>query len=424
MTGRIQAKRRWGFRTRLTALIAAVFVTGGAVLLGVQYLLVRGLFDSAIGGIAGCLEAGITVVTGDDVSDAECQAIVAVSGAVDGAVVTAGDDGQAIITVGDAGQAILIEQTTMLSREVLSGLLLWSVVVLLGFTAIAVVVASWLSRRSFARIGRITATTQRITRDDLHQRLDLPGPADEIKELGDTIDTMLDRLETAFTQQARFITNASHELRTPLTTTRTALEIPLAQGQVPEALEPPVRRALDANQRSEDLIAALLRLARTTAAGADVPGPPVELRSIAERSIAERQDEIRRLRLTVAADLAAASAAGVDPVLADLAVGNLLDNAIRHNDPGGTLGIATGGSDGRAWVEITNSGGLLTEEEAARLIEPFNRGAGTRTAAGGRSLGLGLTLVHNIATTSEAILTLVPVPSGGLAARIEWLAGP
>src|SRR5690625_7255417 len=83
----------------------------------------------------------------------------------------------------------------MLSQEVLSGLLLWSIVTLLGFTLVAVVAASWLSRRSFARIGQITTTTKRITRDDLHQRLDLPGPADEIKELGDTIDTMLDGLQ-------------------------------------------------------------------------------------------------------------------------------------------------------------------------------------------------------------------------------------
>src|SRR5699024_6346004 len=119
-----------------------------------------------------------------------------------------------------------------LSQEVLSGLLLWSVVILLAFTAVAVVLAVWLSRRSFVRIGQITATTQRITRDDLHQRLALSGPADEIKELADTIDTMLDRLEASFIQQERFITNASHELRTPLTTTRTALEIPLTQGQV------------------------------------------------------------------------------------------------------------------------------------------------------------------------------------------------
>ena len=103
---------------------------------------------------------------------------------------------------------------------------------------------------------------QEVSTTDLHRRLDLPGPRDEIKELADTIDAMLDRLESAFAAQDRFVANASHELRTPLTTSRTALEIPLAQGRVPVDLQPAVRTALRAGEHSDRLIASLLTLSR------------------------------------------------------------------------------------------------------------------------------------------------------------------
>lgn len=407
------ARRRWGFRTRLTALIAAVFVTGGVVLLGVQYLLVQGLFDNAIGSITGCVdEHSVVVVTVDDIDEAECQAIIEASGAVDGTTITMGDD----------GYGVLIEQTTMLSREVLSGLLLWSIVTLLVFTGVAVAAASWLSRRSFARIGQITDTTKRITRNDLHQRLGLPGPADEIKELGDTIDTMLDGLEASFMQQERFITNASHELRTPLTTTRAALEIPLTQGHVPEHLEPAIRRALDANQRSEHLIAALLQLARATTAGpaAGDALSQTELVPIIEQSLAERRNDIDGLRLTVTTEVTTATALVADDTLLALAIDNLIDNAIRHNTRRGALHISTGQTDGKPWLEITNSGAVFGEEDAARLTEPFNRGPRTRTTSDGRSLGLGLTLVQSILDSLGATLTLGPGPDGGLVVRVGF----
>ncbi|MDR2565588.1 MAG: HAMP domain-containing protein [Bifidobacteriaceae bacterium] len=400
-------KRRWGFRARLTALTAAVFVTGGVALLSVQYLLVQGLFDTAIDEVVGCVsidETGTTVITGNDIDTDQCQAIIESTGAAE---TQAG--------VGDA--SIVLEQTTRLSQEVLSGLLLWSVVTLLVFTLVAVIAASWLSRRSFARIGQITDTTKRITRNDLHQRLDLPGPADEIKELGDTIDTMLDGLEASFTQQERFITNASHELRTPLTTTRTALEIPLEQGRVPEHLEPAIRRALDANQRSELLISALLQLARTSTI-TPAPAPkPVQLSEIIERSLTEHEADIEAADLSVTTELATASASA-DPVLLALAIDNLIDNAIRHNHHGGTLHLTTGTMAERPWAEISNSGPTMTEEEAAALIEPFNRGQSTRTSTTGRSLGLGLTLVQNITESLGGALTLTPRPDGGLTTRL------
>src|SRR5699024_4564272 len=337
-------KWRWSFRARLTALIAIVFVTGGAALLGVQYLLVQGLFDTAIERITGCVsgEGGeVAVVSGNFMDSIHCREVVE-------------DDVEAHFD--SNGANVVVEQTTMMSQEVLSGHLLWSIVTLIGFARVAVVAASWLSRRSFASIGQITTTTKRITRDDLHQRLDLPGPADEIKELGDTIDTMLNGLEASFTRQARFITNASHELRTPLTTTRTALEIPLVQGHVPPDLEPAVRRALEANQRSEQLIAALLKLAQVTRVTPAEIQEPVELSALIDQSITERQDDIASANLSVTTHLSNVTIRPADPTLLTLAIDNLIDNAIRHNQYGGTIQVTTGTAEGCAWVQVANSG--------------------------------------------------------------------
>lgn len=402
-------RRSWSFRTRLTALIAAVFVAGGTALLVVQYLLVQGLFEDAIGSITSCVDdRGVTVVAGAD-SELDCQTMSDGWGT---------DPGQA--PSADEDYAVIVEQTTLLSEDVLSGLLLWSIVTLLVFTGLAVAAASWLSRRSFARIGQITTTTQQITRNDLHQRLDLPGPADEIKELGDTIDTMLDRLQASFTQQERFITNASHELRTPLTTTRTSLEIPLEQGEIPQHLVPAVRRALEANQRSEELIAALLALARTTRAEPSTRAARrTQLTPIIDESLAQHQQDIEDRHLTVTTELGGTSAPTTDEALLTLAIENLIDNAVQHNVDRGAVHIVTGEDDAQVWIEVANDGPPLSSEEAAQLVEPFNRGPHTRTTAGGRSLGLGLTLVQNIADSIGATLTLTPGTDGGLVARLS-----
>jgi len=410
-------RRRWGFRTRLTALIAVVFIAGGTTILGVQYLLVEQLFRTAIGTIVSCI---VPTESGDAPAPGEgspCDASIEVSG-------SPGASGVSGTMSGDDGFGVFFAQSAFLSREVLSGLLFWSVIVLLVFTVVAVFAASWLSGRSFARIGRITDTTRRITRDDLHQRLDLPGPDDEIKELGDTIDTMLDRLEASFTAQERFVTNASHELRTPLTTTRTALEIPLEQGLVPEELQPAIRRALDANLRSEQLIAALLELARATHAK-DGLGGSHDLAELLRDSVHRHAAEAEKRGISVELSARPASVSGADKRILRLAIDNLVDNAIRHNVDDGSISAASGTTDGRAWVEIANTGERIAAGDAQRLIEPFDRGAGTRTAPGGtaperRGLGLGLTLVHNIAVSLGAELALEPEEGGGLRARIDF----
>lgn len=390
--------RRWGFRSRLTALIAGVFIFGGVVLLTVQYVLVQQLLASGIRTITGCAQTGTSGVDVGSLPPGSTVGVVCDSGS----------------TVDGAGVEVSIQQTSHLTDEVLSGLLLWSIVVLALFAGLAVLSAWWVSKRSLGRISRITATTREISRDGLHRRLDLLGPDDEIKELGDTIDGMLDRLDDAFERQDRFIAGASHELRTPLTTTRTLLEIPLEQGRVPAELEPAVRGALEANERSERAIAALLILARSAQAPTQTAAV-VDLTALVHASLAEHAREAERRGLSIAAPDAPALATA-DAELAGIAVGNLIENAIRHNRDLGRIRITAAVAGRTARLVIDNDGRELTATEAARLIEPFHRGEQTRLA--GPGTGLGLTLADTIARSLGGALTLVPRPGGGITATL------
>ncbi len=392
--------RRWGFRARLTALIAGVFILGGAVLLTVQYVLVQQLLASGIRTITGC-------------ADGEPSG-VEVGSTVEGGVVGVVCDGGT--AAGVSVVEVSVQQTNYLTDEVLSGLLLWSIVVLVLFAGLAVLAARWLSKRSLGRIARITETTRDITRDDLHRRLELPGPADEVKELGDTIDGMLDRLDDAFSRQERFVAAASHELRTPLTTTRAALEIPLEQGRFPAEVEPEVRRALVANERSERLIATLLTLARTARPQVKPEAGRIDLAVLARDAIDAHRTEAdgRGITVIVNGDPALVAA---DATLAGIAVGNLIENAIRHNRDGGIVRITVSDGEQNPQFLIENDGRELTEAETARLTEPFHRGEQTRLA--GPGIGLGLTLAETTARTLGGTLTLSPRAGGGLTARLS-----
>lgn len=390
--------RPWSFRAKLATLIAAVFIAGGAVLLTVQFLLVQRLFAEGIS----------TISTGCIVSE----------GSSDGQPRTESELACEIVSGPDAGtesgeqyESIVTEQTTQLSEEVLSGLLGWSIVVLIGFAALAASAGWWLSRRSLGRIAAVIATTREITRGDLHRRLELEGPRDEIKELGDTIDGMLDRLDDAFQRQERFIASASHELRTPLTTTRALLEIPLEQGRVPAELEPTVRQALEANARSERLIAALLTLAYAVPRTPDDDTPATPLDDVVAEALAEGADAIAAKQLAVLVDVPPL-AARADPALLGIAVGNVISNAVRHNRPAGRLEV-TGEVEGEHLrLIVGNDGAPLTQAEVARFTEPFHRGSGTRLA--GPGLGLGLTLAEAALRALGGSLTLEARAEGGL----------
>ncbi|MFE7510431.1 sensor histidine kinase [Streptomyces sp. NPDC057540] len=303
--------------------------------------------------------------------------------------------------------------------RVLNDLLVRSLILLAVFTALAALLAWWAGRRSLHRLTQVTAAARRIgSGSALDERLGLSGPHDEVRELGDTFDAMLDRLDRSFTAQRHFTAHASHELRTPLTLQRTALEIPLAQGRVPADLEPALRRALDANARTERLIDALLTLARGESE--NLTPHPVDLADAAGAAAEDLAGEARSADVRVTAELAPAPVVGDPSLLRQIAL-NLLANAVRHNHAGGTATVTTGVRGTRAFVEVGNTGPVLDPEEVPALFEPFRRGASHR----GGGLGLGLAVVRAITVTHHGEVTATPRPDGGLTVRVElpWEPG-
>ena len=421
--------RRMSFRTRLVVTIAAVFIAAGAALLSVQYLVVQSLFASAISTTAAsCVPVSSITQVAPGTPATDSTDVSGVTPLTDGLLYGAVSTGCSYFAETadiagfqpatplqsvslDAVEGAVLQQSTFLADEVGGGLLLWSIVVLVAFTGVAAAIAFWLARRSLDRIGEVTAAARDISERDLGRRLDLPGPDDEIKELGDTIDGMLDRLQSAFTAQDRFVANASHELRTPLTTTRTALEIPLEQGAVPDELQANMRRALRATEQSERLITALLALARARTGLDHVE--PVELSALVQGEI----DEVDAGDVEVHVALRTLTVEG-DTILLARAVRNLLENAVRHNVQGGEIWVRSRRERGRAIIEVENTGAQIAPATVALLTEPFYRGDASRTASGPDGTGLGLAIVQSIAKTHEGEVRLRPRKGGGLIAAI------
>ena len=421
--------RRMSFRTRLVIIIAGVFIAAGAALLTVQYLVVQSLFASAISTTAAsCVPVSSITQVAPGTPATDSTDVSGVTPLTDGLLYGAVSTGCSYFAETadiagfqpatplqsvslDAVEGAVLQQSTFLADEVGGGLLLWSIVVLVAFTGVAAAIAFWLARRSLDRIGEVTAAARDISERDLGRRLDLPGPDDEIKELGDTIDGMLDRLQSAFTAQDRFVANASHELRTPLTTTRTALEIPLEQGAVPDELQANMRRALRATEQSERLITALLALARARTGLDHVE--PVELSTLVQGEI----DEVDAGDVEVHVALRTLTVEG-DTILLARAVRNLLENAVRHNVQGGEIWVRSRRERGRAIIEVENTGAQIAPATVALLTEPFYRGDASRTASGPDGTGLGLAIVQSIAKTHEGEVRLRPRKGGGLIAAI------
>jgi signal transduction histidine kinase len=284
----------------------------------------------------------------------------------------------------------------------------------LGIMALISVGLGWLmAGRALRPVRTMSARARGITERNLHERLALEGPNDELKELGDTVDGLLGRLEGAFESQRRFVANASHELRTPITLSRTLVEVALADPNPSvRSLHDTCRRVLAAGEQQERLIAALLTLARSQR-GLD-RREQLDLGAIAGTVLLDARPGSVKLE----SELGEAPATG-DPALIERLTANLIDNALEYNESHGWVRTWTGVLDGQPTLEVTNTGRVVPADQLDTLVEPFRRLCGERSN-GNRGLGLGLSIVEAIATAHGAELRTVARAGGGLQVRVTF----
>jgi signal transduction histidine kinase len=307
-------------------------------------------------------------------------------------------------------EAQLTDVEAAQSRRMLMGSLTALVVMAVASTLLGRVIAG----RVLRPLRTITAATRRITAESLHERLSVPGPADEVKDLADTIDDLLERLEAAFAAQRRFVANASHELRTPLTTMRASLDVAMAK---PEPV-PPQTVALAGRLRTEldrvdRLLEGFLLLARAQH-GALADRAPVSLGRLAGEALTARAADVAAKNLTLDdRDLhATVWTEGSSTLLARM-VQNLIDNAVVHNSDGGWIRVATAADDDTARLVVETGGPVLHQDQVARLARPFQRLGADRTGSDDGS-GLGLSIVLAIAAAHGGRLDLHARREGGL----------
>ena len=292
-----------------------------------------------------------------------------------------------------------------------------SAIALVIMAALSLVVGWIVAGRYLRPLRAITATTREISATNLHERLNLGGPEDELKELADTFDQLLDRLERSFAFERQFVANASHELRTPLAGMRTSLDVAMAKpGPVPahfETLADRLRRELDQVDR---LLESFLTLAHSQQ-GDPADMATVSLAELARLAIERRAEAIAARGLQVDQRPGpAASVSGSGTLLARM-VGNVIDNSIGHNRPGGWVTITTAVADGGARLVVENGGPALDTDQVAQLTRPFRRIGAERTGSDAGA-GLGLAIVASIVEVHDGTLQLDALPGGGLRVAI------
>jgi signal transduction histidine kinase len=294
----------------------------------------------------------------------------------------------------------------------------------LGIMLVVSACAGWLVAGRMLRPLRVMAgRAQRISAENLHQRLAMAGPRDELTTLGAAFDGLLGRLEQAFAAQRQFAANVSHELRTPLTLQRAMVEVALADEHASAGrLRAACERVLAASEQQERLIEALFTLAKGQR-GLDRT-EPLDLAAVADEIVLTRAAEAESAGLTVATALRPAPAAG-DLPLAERLVDNLLANAIRYNLPGGRVEVVTGTDGPDAVLVVVNTGPVIGEQEVGGLFEPFRR-TGEQRAGRHDGLGLGLPIAAAIAAAHGGTVSARPEAGGGLAveARFPLAAAP
>jgi signal transduction histidine kinase len=378
-------------RLRLTALYGGLFLVSGAALLAITYLLVAGL--------PATLSRFPRGASGGPPRD--------------------GPEPGSFGPCCSSPRAIAFAQQT----ADLHGLLIRSGIALVIMAVLSIWLGWFMAGRVLRPLQVITSTTRQISEENLHERLTLPGPLDELTELGDTIDGLLERLEGAFDAQRNFVANASHELRTPLAMMRTSLDV--AEGKSPpvsrdaSVLAGKVREGLDQADRLVESFLVLARAQRGVMTDLTTVCLPEAVSTALEARTADTAD----MGLAVRLQLGDADVAGSQTLLARM-VANLVGNAVRHNQPGGFIDIITEADACAARLIVENGGPMLDPDEVGQLSQPFKRLGAERTRSAD-GVGLGLSIVATIVAAHRGTLDLQAAPAGGLRVCIELpQAGP
>lgn len=425
--------RRASVRLRLTLTYSALFVTVLGTVLAVGYVLVRdqtggaktavsvlcsrggqvaasGFSIQSGGGLSGTVASGTQNLT------CSSQVHSASSGTIVSGNTVRLPAGAPV--PGDPGSATIRQLAVAVnaSRDrTLNTLLIESLIALATMGVLSVGLGWWMAGKALKPVHRITDTARRLSEQTLHDRINLEGPNDELKELANTFDDMLGRLDRAFASQSRFVANASHELRTPLATERVLVDEALANPHATvEELQEILRQLRANSEDSERLINGLLTLARSDRGVA--VWSEVDLEEVAKSSGERVAPEASARQVEVRTELSPAPTTG-DTNLLERLCGNLLENAVRHNHPGGWVSVASG-HETTPYLEVVNTGPVIDASAVDGLRQPFRRGVGERHS-GGDGFGLGLSIVEAVVSAHGGRLILRPRPEGGLIARVE-----
>ncbi|SFE45104.1 Signal transduction histidine kinase [Actinacidiphila alni] len=389
LTGRLP------LRARLAASISALFLLSGLALLAFVVLLARDGTARQVQGLA---------VKYADTPTGPVGPFATVRPAVGGPASPGALPRS--IEISKIDETVRAVQDTALRQMVL-----WSSVGLLLMALLAGLVGWWLAGRTLRPVTGMTEAARRISEQNLHQRLALTGPDDELHRLADTFDAMLDRLEKSFDSRRRFIANASHELKTPLAAQRATVQVGLA-GPLPEHLAEVRDDLLTTNREAELLIDALLLLARSDRGLERTES--VDLTAVAGLVAAETAQRAARAGVDVRIAADAPLTVPGDPVLLRQLLTNLVRNAVQYNHRSGRVDVRC---EDRT-VTVTNTGPRVPANRIPDLFEPFRRLAPDRTGDEGH--GLGLSIAASIAAAHDVTLTAAPGPGGGLVVRLRF----
>ncbi|MEV5004850.1 HAMP domain-containing sensor histidine kinase [Streptomyces sp. NPDC093064] len=379
-------------RIRLTLLYGGMFLIAGILLLSIIYLLAAQGLRTGNQPLFKIVDFNALRVT-----SADCPGV---------------DNGNLSLSEFNAAISACIDHQR---QAALDSLLSRSLLALLGLAVIAFAFGYAMAGRVLSPLGRITRTARAVAGSDLSRRIELDGPDDELKELADTFDDMLERLQRAFTAQQRFVGNASHELRTPLAINRTLLEVQLSDPHAPMELQQLGKTLLATNERSEQLVEGLLLLARSD--NQIVERKPVDLAEVASQAIDQVHGEAEAKGVEIRGERKPAVVQGNGVLLERIAL-NLVQNAVRYNvAEEGWVEVVTDAQHGQAILVVTNTGPVVPAYEIDNLFEPFRRLRTERTGSD-KGVGLGLSIARSVARAHGGHISAQPREGGGLVMRV------